>query len=439
MIACLSVPYFAATVERRNDNRLAQQANDGLVIGGQPWEPQPVYAFSSKPARRGVRPGMSLRLAHVLAPRSQFVSAHPPRYFGAAGEITDILTDFTPLVEPETLWLPSQEKGRHHTTADRALPARYTLDLESLPAKEALALSQEIGRSVRGQAHLSPAIGLAPNKFTAQVAAALTRPDRIRPVSATQENRFLGERSIHFLPLDSETKRRLRLLGIRTLGQLAALPPTELQTQFGRSFMSLYRFIRGEGGWPDEAVWRRVQPLGQERREQCSHHFGTPVSNLLVLENVLTRLATELAARLQVANLEARTLTLGWETDTASQIAAEPSQANLSRRTPTADPTLIIQGLRDLLRQACLQQITTLERGLTTLTVTVSDLTPIWTGQLALFGTLKQDSAAQAQEALLANIHTRHSDSAEDAYFFRPTLADRRHPLPERRFDLVPL
>ena len=35
MIACLSIPYFAAAVERRGDEELA---NKPLAIGGQPWE-----------------------------------------------------------------------------------------------------------------------------------------------------------------------------------------------------------------------------------------------------------------------------------------------------------------------------------------------------------------------------------------------------------------
>ena len=46
MIACVRLPYFAAaSVERRDDDQLQQRP---LVIGGQHWSVQPVYAVSAK-------------------------------------------------------------------------------------------------------------------------------------------------------------------------------------------------------------------------------------------------------------------------------------------------------------------------------------------------------------------------------------------------------
>ena len=108
MIACLNVPYFAATVERRaGDQALAQPGQaPGLVLGGQPWEPQPVYAFSHEAAQQGVKSGMSLRLAHVLSPEAHFMAADPPRYYDASAEVAGVLLDFTHLIEIEALWAP---------------------------------------------------------------------------------------------------------------------------------------------------------------------------------------------------------------------------------------------------------------------------------------------------------------------------------------------
>ncbi len=172
MIACLNVPYFAAAVERRDEPALSEKP---VAIGGQPWEPQPVYAFSHEVARQGVRPGMSLRLVHVLCPESHFIPATPPRYLGTAGEIADVLTNFTHLVEPAALWLPehtARNPGKWGELSQgqafgQSLPARYTMDLESLPPVQALAFSQEIGKAMRKETHIHPAIGLAQSKFTA--------------------------------------------------------------------------------------------------------------------------------------------------------------------------------------------------------------------------------------------------------------------------------
>src|SRR5690606_21059127 len=101
--ACLSIPYFAAAVERRHDAALT---NKPLAIGGQPWEARPIYAYSREVARMGVRPGMSLRLAHVLSPHSHFMPAAEASYSQASGEIVDVLLDSPCLVEPEELWHP---------------------------------------------------------------------------------------------------------------------------------------------------------------------------------------------------------------------------------------------------------------------------------------------------------------------------------------------
>src|SRR5690606_17776682 len=43
-----------------------------------------------------------------------------------------------------------------------------------------------------------------------------------------------------------EMLRRLDLLGITELGQLGALPPTALQSQFGREGLLAWRLIHGE-------------------------------------------------------------------------------------------------------------------------------------------------------------------------------------------------
>ena len=66
MIACIAVPYFAAAVERRDDDDLLEKP---LAIGGQPWEARPVYAISQEVAHQGVRICMSLLLVQDFSPQ----------------------------------------------------------------------------------------------------------------------------------------------------------------------------------------------------------------------------------------------------------------------------------------------------------------------------------------------------------------------------------
>jgi nucleotidyltransferase/DNA polymerase involved in DNA repair len=409
MILCLSIPFFAAAVEQRADSELGRQP---LVVGGRHWEPRPVYAFSRQAARQGVRPGMSLRLAHTRCPGACFLPANQPCYLSAAGEVTDLLLDFTHLVEPESRWLP--QAGRPVTAVDRVLPARYALELDSLPAAESLALAREIGRVVRQETHLAPAIGLAAGKFTAQVAAALARPNHTRPVVPGDEAGFLAQCSIRFLPLAAETVRRLGLLGIQTLGQLATLPLDQLQTQFGPDIVTCYRMARGEA-----AALPPLQAQPAIRQESAGHHFDDPVSDSQIVDNVLAHLAASLSARLQEAGLWVQNLHLAWETagGQAGHLTAPLRQAADGEKRMAA-----------VLREMAAQARPSWEAGLFSLSVRATNLAPVEARQLALFETAVPDNGLRT----LTNLSGKHGPAA----FLRPAALDRRHPLFERRFQL---
>ncbi len=492
MIACLTVPFFATAVERRHNqspgplpqSRPGPKENSGLVIGGQPWEPQAVYAYSREAAQQGVRPGMSLRLAHFLSPQANFIPANPPRYLDASAEIVDILTGFTHLVEPELYWSQAGVRVRNAKASNlqagygpafgHRLPACFTLDLESLPPAEALSLAQEIGRSVRDHSHLAPAIGLAQNIFVAHVAAVFTQANYARPITSDQVSPFLAACSIRFLALDKETARRLSLLGIRTLGQLVSLPLSGAGMRLGldapsrKALAGLYQMITR----PDEPdlnpaasanLLPPLRPVRPEKGEQLSYHFDPPLADRLVLERALTQAATRLAGRLAEAGLEGRTLHLSLQAD--SQIFEAPSEtgrllpsaayhSHLSRRHPTADPRQIAGSLRELLHQALTAGYqgrrshsqpsrppsptdishgpTAFEVGLTALTVRIADLTPAVSTQLSL---LEPPRSSGQLEEILANLLGKY----ESILFLRPELTDAQHPIAERRFHLEEL
>lgn len=474
MIACLNVPFFATAVEERDnpENQDGRKPDSGLVLGGQPWEPRPVYAYSREVARLGVRPGMSLRLAHILSPEARFMEAAPPKYMSASGEVTDILADFTHLIEPDELWLDPNTDGKKGSLSNfdrsqafgRTLPARYTLDLESLPADEAISLVKEMGSAVRRHTHLSPAIGLAESKFTAQVAATVTHQNHARAIPPGEENHFLASQSIQFLPLEKEAARRLSLLGIRTLGQLASMPNSTLHAQFGSEFAALYRRAQRYAGIGDYHLHNPLRTLAPERRERADHHFEDPISNLLILERVLSRLAADLAGRLQAARLEVRTIRLALELESGLRlplinrqpeagqeaIAIIPGNDHsilasmVTRRYPTSSLERLEETLRDLLHQLWENRTqgengADARLGIMALSVEFRDLTPAVSIQQLLFSRLnepdKQTRQAAEQsgaETIVQDIAARHGKD----HFFRPEITDRNHPLPERRFQM---
>ena len=405
MIVCVAVPYFAAQIERRDDRRLVRMP---LAIGGQPWETDPIFAFSREVARRGVRPGTPLRQAHMLAPQAHFMPAYPPYYQQTSGEMGQVLADFSSLVEAVELWRPQTQV---YDAIGRSLPAHYFVNLEDIPAAEIMPFTRQIGRTIREQTSLHPAVGVAQHKFTAQVAATSARPNHVRPVDPETEPDFLAAYPLRFLPLSKETGRRFRLLGIRTLGDLARLPPAALRAQFGEEIARWQQWARGQDDSP-------VQQRQAERTETAAYQFDDPLTSLEQLTRLLGQIAQELAARLQTADLQAQKLCLAWETETDPR-----QQRELTLRRPANTTERLADTLIELISQQ------TFQAGIATLTVSLSGLTAVTLQQLTLFSSPAQ--TGQNHETL-RNVAARHPTSR----FYRAALAETGHPLPERRFHL---
>lgn len=405
MIVCVAVPYFAAQIERRDNRRLVKTP---LAIGGQPWETNPIFAFSHEVARRGVRPGIPLRQAHLLAPQAHFMPAYPPHYQAVSREMSDVIADFSSLVEPADWWRsPTQAAD----AISRNLPAHYFAVVGDVPAKEIVPLTQQMGKVLRERTALSPAVGVAEHKFTAQVAATMARPNHIRPVCPGAEQDFLTACSLRFLPLDKETSRRFRLLGIRTLGDLAGLPPSALKAQFGQEIARWQQSALGQDDTP-------VQPRQAERTETVAYQFDDPLISLESLFYLLNQAAQELAARLQASTLQARKLTLAWETETGLQQSEEQT---------FRQPTAAADHLTDTLNQLVSHE--TFETGITSLTISLTDLTPAVLQQLTLFS---PSADSEKGHEVVRNVAAKHPVSR----FYRAALAENGHPLPERRFHL---
>jgi nucleotidyltransferase/DNA polymerase involved in DNA repair len=408
MIACLSIPFFAAAVEQRADRSLGQRP---LVAGGQPWEPRPVFGFSWEAAQKGVAPGLPLRQAHVYAPEARFIPAHPPDYSQASAEVADLLGDLAGGVESDDLWRPPARPQPHLPLGSRSLPAQFYLELGGLPAGEALRLAREVGASVRREVQLEPAIGLAEQRFTAHVAAARARTGHILPATAGSDGTFLAGCSINYLPLDGESHRRLRLLGINTLGELAALPLAALQSQFGPAIRRLRSLARGEREAP--LPLRPAEPV-----EQLAYYFEEGVVDRQALDRLLVEAAAELAGRLKEANSLGRRLHWQWEAGDG-----QSGGDSLTLRQATADSRRLATALQELAGR------TPFTAGITNLAISLGGLCPATAGQLSLFAAPGRRGRAGEAAARLA---ARHGAGC----FAAAMILDRRHPLPEYRFLL---
>src|SRR5216684_5279867 len=80
---------------------------------------------------------------------------------------------------------------------------------------------REARRRLRTAIGREPRLGLAPGPFSARVAAVRARPGRLLRVEDARA--FLAPLPSRELPLDEEQLERLDLLGLRTLGAVAAI------------------------------------------------------------------------------------------------------------------------------------------------------------------------------------------------------------------------
>jgi hypothetical protein len=97
---------------------------------------------------------------------------------------------------------------------------------------------------------------------------------------------------VTLLPLPGETLRRLGFLGLRTLGQYAALPAAAAELQFGRAGRLAHRCARGEDDRP--VISRQQAP-----RRTASCELDAPLAERERLLSALERMVSPLLVELQ--------------------------------------------------------------------------------------------------------------------------------------------
>jgi nucleotidyltransferase/DNA polymerase involved in DNA repair len=289
--------------------------------------------------------------------------------------------------------------------------ATIALDLGRILFPQAIALTQQLAERICKELGVHPAIGVAAARFVAIRAASTAGAGAAIVIAPGQQARFLAPHPITVLPIDGETIRRLDLLGLRTLGALAAVPLDALQAQFGALGAQIHRLARGL----DEQPIALAAPTPQLARRR---RFAGPLADRTLLERAIMDLVTCLATDLQAGGWSAKGVVL-----TLTPDDGEPWTAHHALVEATADPAVLIQALVRLSRQAGLPA------GVEAVTVTATDLAPAVARQRDLFA-LEHGQADRLRE-VLGRLGARHAGS-----LLRPNLADPHARLPERRVRL---
>ncbi len=261
MILCSLVPELplAALVLREGDPALAHRP---VVVGGLPSERKPVRAATAEARAHGICVGMPLRQAEQLCPQALFLPADPRAEADLSRHLLAGLYALAPRVE-------LAESGEAYIEVDGL--------------GEPMAFAARVAAYLERRLLSRPALGIAAVKSVARIAAGLASTSTtssggdipVRAVPRGSERSFLAPLSVvEHLAADPSLLGRLKLFGLRTMGDLARLPLGAVEAQFGAEGLRALRLARGEDTsplvpWEPPQGWRRaavsIPPLTTSR------------------------------------------------------------------------------------------------------------------------------------------------------------------------------
>jgi len=315
-------------------------ANTPLVVGGKRWDAGAVLDCCTRAAAAGVEPGMHLSQAEALCPDARFVPADEEAYNAVHDVLVDAARRFTPVVETNRLGLVLAEVS--------GLKHRFDNETD---------LAHQLVREASNSSGLDVRLGLGDTRFVAEQAAHAAQTGEACVVPPDGGQAFLSPLDISALPLDPEMERRLRSLGVRTLGAFANLPRLAVIRQFGSYAGALYDMACGEG---DQPVQADAPPLQLSR----SHAFVDPVNDRVSLLAHVKLMTDDLGRQLSSRGYQAEGMRLKaeemcGETHTLGKTVKPPSSnaeklSRLGARMlgsmtiggPVAEISLIVYPLR---------------------------------------------------------------------------------------------
>lgn len=304
-------------------------ADEAVVLGGRPWDPGSVLDHSPAAGALGVRRGQALGTAHSLVPEAAFLPVETDAIRRPLDDALEALGGLAPAIESE---------------ADPASPAfgRILIGIEGLArlwGDEPTLVARAVER-VADRLPGRPRTGIGNTRFGSEVAARIGA-GAIPLGGRLEEAAFLAPLPVELLPADGDTLERLRVLGLRRMGELAALDRSAIIARFGAAGGELHDLVRGMDGRP-------LRPRRPVERMAADAELDPPVDSLEPLRFVLHHLCGTLCEQLSARGAGAGRATLTLWLD-APRRAGEPAPGPLRYEQALPEPAAAADLLERLL------------------------------------------------------------------------------------------
>jgi nucleotidyltransferase/DNA polymerase involved in DNA repair len=250
-------------------------------------------------------------------------------------------------------------------------------------------------------------VGLAEGRFVAFVAAHVTKD--VSVVFPGDEAAFLASKPLSFLPIESETLRRLDLLGFSKIGDLLKVPEEDLVSLFGTEGCLMGDLMKGQDS-------KLVVGKKLEENLSASFTFDFPVENIIgEIDQALEGLCVSLREKQLMA--------------TRVKIAVSCPQTvsvTLNLASPSDNSQRIAKPLRD--RFAAL----TLPGPISGFELSLEGFVVAHARQLTLESLLPKANRLRSIERILQRLAVR----TDSSMLMRVVWDDARSRIPERRGHL---
>ncbi len=280
--------FFCAVEELQRPDLIGKP----FAVGGSP-DGRGVVSSCSYAARMfGVHSAMPMRRALQICPDLQTVSGHHRSYSDYSKKVMAILSQSTFLVEQISI--------------DEAF-----LDISDLPETSS-EVARNLQKQILDELNLPNSFGGATNKLVAKIANNIGKkeiksnkpPCAIKIIPPGGEAAFLAPLKCDELwGVGPKTALRLKQKGIKTIGDIAAIPDTLLVQWFGKLGGDLARRSKGIDS-------REISLSSEMKSISAEITFEKDITDFTELRMKIWRLSEKVGARLRKKNFSASTVRL---------------------------------------------------------------------------------------------------------------------------------